>query len=68
MIKIDDRFWLVGDDALHGWTPAGYQDRRARPSGPVDPVDVITPLSTVAALTAGYRPILHPSTEEAAAR
>jgi hypothetical protein len=45
-------------DALLAWTPGGYTDRLARPSATVE---VLTPRSTVQALRAGYRPVLHPS-------
>ncbi|MFL5386060.1 MAG: hypothetical protein ACJ8GN_26395 [Longimicrobiaceae bacterium] len=54
----DPRPFLVLGDALLAWTPGGYTDRRARPSATVE---VLTPRSTVEALRAGYRPVLHSS-------
>ena len=51
--------YLIDDSRLLPWSPAGY--------GPVLPgpkrrdVDVLTPRSIVAVLSAGYRPMLHPS-------
>lgn len=55
----DPRPFLVLGDALLAWTPGGYTDRLPRPSATVE---VLTPRSTVEALRAGYRPVLHPST------
>jgi hypothetical protein len=50
--------WLLSDGGLRRWTPAGYTDR----AGPFDgPAAVLTPRSTVAAIRAGYQPLLHPS-------
>jgi hypothetical protein len=54
--------WLVLDDALRRWTPGGYTDSVARPTG--DAV-VITPPTTVEVLRAGWEdaavPFVHPS-------
>ena len=50
--------WLVKDGGLRRWTPAGYTERAGQFSGPAA---VLTPRSTVAAIRAGYRPLLHPS-------
>jgi hypothetical protein len=44
------------------WTPAGYVARQRRPRGLA--VDVLTPLSIIAALAVGYRPQWHPSAED----
>jgi hypothetical protein len=54
----DGESWLVSDGALRRWTPAGYTDRIGQFDGPAA---VLTPRSTVAAIRAGYRPLLHPS-------
>ncbi|HEX8696079.1 MAG TPA: hypothetical protein VF746_26925 [Longimicrobium sp.] len=54
----DPRPFLVLGDALLTWTPGGYADRVARPPATVE---VLTPRSTVEALRAGYRPVLHPT-------
>jgi len=57
-IARDGESWLVRDGGLRRWTPAGYGDR-------IDPFDgpaaVLTPRATVAAIRAGYHPLLHPS-------
>ena len=59
MVDIGGAPWLVHDGRLLAWTPGGYQ---ARPvEAPDGPVTVITPQPTVAALAAGYRPVLHPT-------
>jgi hypothetical protein len=59
----DDHAWLVRGEQLLRWTPAGYAEAVARPAG--SSATVITPLSTVAALRACWRPalvpFLHPS-------
>jgi hypothetical protein len=51
----DDEPWLVNDGGLRRWTPAGYTDRIDQFDGPAA---VLTPRSTVAAIRAGYRPLL----------
>lgn len=59
MIELAGQSWLVMDDKLLSWTPAGYRQRRPRVD--IDLVTVLTPRATVAALTAGYQPELHPT-------
>jgi hypothetical protein len=54
--------WLVLGAELLSWTPAGYVERRPRPTG--QQVPLITPPSLVHVLRAGWEPIvplLHPS-------
>jgi hypothetical protein len=54
--------WLVLGTRLLRWTPAGYDDRRARPRR--ERATVITPPSLVAVLQAGWAPLVplvHPS-------
>jgi hypothetical protein len=53
-------FAVRGAELLR-WTPDGYSDRKPRPHGIV--VDVLTPPSIIAVLSAGYRPRWHPSAE-----
>lgn len=43
------------------WTPTGYAEPVSRPEKGM--ADVLTPRSTVAVLSAGYCPMLHPSAE-----
>jgi hypothetical protein len=51
--------YLVDNDRLLRWTPAGYEPSRPRPQR--RDVEVLTPRSIVAVLSAGYRPMVHPS-------
>ena len=57
MVAAGGEAHLVAGGRLLRWSPAGYR--------PADPLPIceamITPPSTVAALAAGYRPVLHPS-------
>jgi ribosomal protein S18 acetylase RimI-like enzyme len=52
----DPRAFLVLGDALLPWSPEGYGAAIPRPAAEVE---VLTPASTVNALRAGYRPVLH---------
>ncbi len=54
-----ERPYLVWEDALLPWTPAGYEAPHARPKSGEGVV--LTPPSIVAALAHGYRPVLHAS-------
>jgi len=51
--------YLVDKEHLFGWTPTGYEPVLPRPKR--RDVEVLTPRSIVAVLSAGYRPMLHPS-------
>lgn len=57
MVRHGDVVGLVHNGKLRPWTPTGY--------GPPSPLPhaaaLLTPPSSVAALRAGYRPVLHPS-------
>jgi hypothetical protein len=53
------RPYLVWEDALLPWTPAGYETPVMQPMEAQ--VTVLTPPSTVAALAQGYLPVLHES-------
>jgi hypothetical protein len=53
-------FCILGDVLLH-WTPQGYDRRIPRPHGPA--VDVLTPPTILAVLSAGYAPRWHASAE-----
>jgi hypothetical protein len=64
MIEAGGAPWLVYGGGLLAWTPGGYLDRHAET--PAGQVTVITPRATVAALAAGYRPVLHPTAGELA--
>jgi hypothetical protein len=65
MVVLDGKAWLVLRAELRRWTVAGYADRILRPRGLAE---VLTPLSLVGALAAGWSgevPLLHPSGLEA---
>ena len=51
-LKGDNRAFLVLDEVLAAWSPDGYTTRLNRPHGIA--VTVLTPLSTVRTLAAGY--------------
>ena len=51
--------YLLENDRLLPWSPAGYGEPRAILRS--RDVEVLTPRSIVAVLSAGYRPMLHPS-------
>jgi hypothetical protein len=61
MIAIEGEAFAVRANQLLRWTPAGYADAQARPRG-ID-VDVLTPPSMLAVLTAGYTPLWHDSAD-----
>ena len=54
--------YLVQEDRLLAWSPAGYG--KSTPLNRRRQVEVLTPRSVVAVLSAGYRPMLHPSAVE----
>jgi hypothetical protein len=62
VIAREEGAFAVRGDALLPWTPAGYGARLPRPLG-ID-VDVLTPSTILAVLSAGYRPQWHPSAED----
>lgn len=59
MVRWDGKPALVLKDRLLAWTPDGYGTMTERP--PDGPVEVLTPRGTVAVLSSGYEPMLHPS-------
>lgn len=61
MVAAGDNAYLVIEGRLRLWSAGGY-----RPAGNVPALDgLLTPPATLAALGAGYRPVLHPSYLEA---
>lgn len=58
MVALKDAAWLVLPDGLRRWSPEGYGPAHRLPRGPLT---VLTPRSTIAALEAGFLPVLHPS-------
>ena len=55
---------LLLGEALLEWSPGGYLRARPRPQG--GEVDLITPLSAVEVIAAGYRPAIHDSAQKIA--
>ena len=55
------RCWLVWRGELHRWTPGGYDTTRGLE--PTRIVDIVTPAPSLIALSSGYAPIVHPTTE-----
>ena len=53
------RAYLIDAYRLLPWSPAGYEKAISRPAQAL--IEVLTPPSIVAVLSAGYRPMLHPS-------
>ena len=57
MVAASDRSWVIAGSRFYRWSLAGYE-----PSPTPAHLDgLLTPPSTLAALHAGYRPVLHPS-------
>jgi hypothetical protein len=63
MVAAGGYAWLVANNRPFLWSPAGYE----KSSWPTGIDGLLTPPSTLAALRAGYRPVLHPSIVDAAA-
>jgi hypothetical protein len=61
-VALDGAAFAIRGKALLRWTPEGYDARKLRPRGIM--ADVLTPLSILAALSAGYRPHWHRSADE----
>lgn len=58
-VMLDGAPALVGPDSVVPWTTSGYGSPRTRPRAGM--IDVITPPSTMVALTHGYRPHVDPA-------
>ena len=59
MVRHDGACGLLAADRFLPWTHRGYLDPVAL--RPTTQVELLTPPSIVAAIAAGYRPLLHPS-------
>jgi hypothetical protein len=58
-VALDGDAWLVWGDEVLAWSGAGYTTWRSRPARME--VEVLTPRSIVAVLSAGFRPGIHPT-------
>jgi hypothetical protein len=63
MVALDGESYLIAQGRALKWSPAGYREARSAPAGGL----LLTPPSTLRALSAGYRPLLHPSAGESSA-
>jgi hypothetical protein len=57
MVALDGESYLIAKGRALKWSPAGYREARTALAG----AKLLTPSSTLRALGAGYRPVLHPS-------
>jgi hypothetical protein len=57
MVGLDGESYLVAQGRALLWSPAGYREAQRALAGAM----LLTPPSTLRALSAGYRPVLHPS-------
>jgi hypothetical protein len=62
MVAIDDASYLIAGGRALEWTEGGYRSTARTLSD----AKLLTPPSTLRALCAGYRPILHPTAASAA--
>ncbi len=61
-IEYEHKPFLIHAGHLWEWSFAGYGPPQAKPAGAM--VSTITPLSTIRAIAAGFRPVIHPSALE----
>jgi len=59
MLWADGDCYLVSSGRIFRWSPGGYRPVLTSPRHP----QLLTPPSTVRTLAAGYRPVLHPSSD-----
>jgi hypothetical protein len=57
MVRAEDESYLIARGSAWQWSAAGYREAELA----VDNAMLLTPPSTLRALAAGYRPVLHPS-------
>ena len=57
MVRQSDQNYLIAQGRALSWSPAGY----SKVDGALNEAMLLTPPSTLRALAAGYRPVLHPS-------
>jgi len=57
MVQARDEIWLIVQGKALLWSPAGYVEALES----IDDSMLLTPPSTLRALQAGYRPVLHPT-------
>jgi len=62
MVQAGDAYFLIAQGRGLRWSMAGYR----KASGAIENAMLLTPPSTLRAMVAGYRPVLHPSAVAAA--
>jgi hypothetical protein len=62
MVQARGESFLIAQGRALAWSPAGYREAQ----NAIQDGMLLTPPSTLRALSAGYRPVLHPSAESAA--
>jgi hypothetical protein len=60
MVQAHEKSFLIVQGRALMWSPAGYRG----PQGQIEAAMLLTPPSTLRALSAGYRPMLHQSAKE----
>jgi hypothetical protein len=60
MVQAREESFLIAQGRALRWSPAGYREAQGKIEGAM----LLTPPSTLRALVAGYRPVLHPSVKE----
>jgi hypothetical protein len=60
MVACGDESYLIAQGRALFWSPGGYREAKA----PIEGAMLLTPPSTLRALDAGYRPVLHESAME----
>ena len=61
MVQAGEESYLIAQGRALRWSSAGY---RATEIGAIENAMLLTPPSTLRALAAGYRPVLHPSASQ----
>jgi hypothetical protein len=61
MVQAGGESFLIAQGRALAWSPAGYRE----PQNAIQDAMLLTPPSTLRAIVAGYRPVLHPSAERA---
>jgi hypothetical protein len=64
MVAMDATSYVISDGRALAWTEGGYRENSASLTG----AKLLTPPSTLRALRAGYRPVLHPTATSARGR
>jgi hypothetical protein len=57
MVQAGGESFLIAQGRALAWSPAGYRE----PPNAIEDAMLLTPPSTLRAIVAGYRPVLHPS-------